>query len=79
MLNKSIIFINFFKLILYPLYNFRYVVMENLRAFLYAYSPESPVYFGSKSRQHGKQVLQLTCIEEKYIYFEKLTLSILHH
>ncbi|BFF94229.1 glycoprotein-N-acetylgalactosamine 3-beta-galactosyltransferase 1 [Drosophila madeirensis] len=32
-----------------------YVVMENLRAFLYAFTPTAPVYFGSKFRWHVKQ------------------------
>ncbi|XP_052852825.1 glycoprotein-N-acetylgalactosamine 3-beta-galactosyltransferase 1 isoform X2 [Drosophila gunungcola] len=32
-----------------------YVIMENLRAFLYAYSPSSPVYFGNKFRSNVKE------------------------
>ncbi|XP_017155228.1 glycoprotein-N-acetylgalactosamine 3-beta-galactosyltransferase 1 isoform X2 [Drosophila miranda] len=32
-----------------------YVVMENLRSFLYAFTPKAPVYFGSKFRVHVKQ------------------------
>ncbi|KAH8353034.1 hypothetical protein KR084_008410 [Drosophila pseudotakahashii] len=32
-----------------------YVIMENLRAFLYAYSPKTPVFFGDKFRAHVKE------------------------
>nr|XP_016930457.1 glycoprotein-N-acetylgalactosamine 3-beta-galactosyltransferase 1 [Drosophila suzukii]XP_036678654.1 glycoprotein-N-acetylgalactosamine 3-beta-galactosyltransferase 1 [Drosophila suzukii] len=32
-----------------------YVIMENLRAFLYAYSPKTPVLFGDKFQTHVKE------------------------
>jgi len=31
--------------------------MENLRAFLYAYSPKTPVLFGDKFQTHVKEVI----------------------
>lgn len=48
------------------MYNFSYVIMENLRAFLYQMSPKAPVYFGSKFKPHVRQVSNILIISLLY-------------